>query len=372
MKKYKWIFIALSIVAVVYMLMITAKSVMIWQAEREISHSVGLLKVIEPDDTLGYRLKSNLIEENGACFVYPDSSKIYSICSDEMGNRATHNDSLATTPKGSLLFLGCSFTFGFFSDADSLYPKRISDQQALSCKNAAMSGYGFSQMLMRAEQDIPHYKPQVVFVQYSDWLIERSQSIHNITIQPLQISNPYFYEENGAIKTALPLYNNKYMIDILKRMPQKRNGLLNQLVTILQLDVIQILNDLTNLKIYALQSIGSIPSPTTDKQKIALGFFEKMKQLCDYNHCRLIIIGVGSQSFAVPSAYEFVNTDTVLKQYADSIHSSYEKLYHNWTANGKVDFDDHPNHFAHRKIADAVNAYLVQNDSAGIAKRAFD
>ena len=76
------------------------------------------------------------------------------------------------------LALGCSHTFGAACLAEETYANNLSRVFGFRCVNAGIPSYGLSQVLILARRLIPRYKPDYVIVQYSPWLVERSQRLY--------------------------------------------------------------------------------------------------------------------------------------------------------------------------------------------------
>jgi hypothetical protein len=76
--------------------------------------------------------------------------------------------------KKSILYLGCSFTFGDGCTAEETFPYISADSLGMNSLNAGICGYGLSQMVILAEKLIPKYRPEFVVVQFSPWLVDRS------------------------------------------------------------------------------------------------------------------------------------------------------------------------------------------------------
>ncbi|MDW8274442.1 MAG: hypothetical protein RMJ53_09460, partial [Chitinophagales bacterium] len=103
------------------------------------------------------------------------------------------------------LFLGCSFTFGFFCKTDSTYPEIVCRQINSYCMNGGTNSFGLAQMQMLAEKYIPEFKPKRVIVQYSSWLPWRSK-LYYLPISSALVPNPYYFKKNNEIYIAPPLF----------------------------------------------------------------------------------------------------------------------------------------------------------------------
>ncbi len=315
-----------------------------------------MAKVCVADELLAYNAKPDL---NGEVFYcYPDSSKIIPIYTDSNGNRISKTNNQADSER-KFLFFGCSFTFGEYSDADSTYPFRVSRHFGAQCINTAMTGHGYSQMLAKARKAIPLFKPEVVFVQYSDWLIDRSQSVYNIALRPLKISNPFFFKDKNGMRLSPPLYSNRDILKLIVHISVNRTGLLSQVALVLKTGLLMMKHDFISVKIYFLQKLKSIPAPSQNDEEILEFVLAEFQQLCAENNCKLVVVGINKQKFVVDSGFSYVNTHDALVQNAERLKMEYKPLYHHWTLHPPTRFDKHPNHYAHHIIASTVIQYLL-------------
>ncbi|MCD6309655.1 MAG: hypothetical protein J7M18_03010, partial [Candidatus Eremiobacteraeota bacterium] len=95
------------------------------------------------------------------------------ICYDENGFRIP-KDKKYTEKRPLILALGGSFTFGDMCFAENTFPFLVGKYLGGSTVNGGGCSYGLSQMLILARKLIPEYKPDIVLVQYSPWLVDRS------------------------------------------------------------------------------------------------------------------------------------------------------------------------------------------------------
>jgi hypothetical protein len=103
---------------------------------------------------------------------------------------------------GGLLFLGDSFTLCEELDYSQSYPYLIGDALCQPVQNAAVSGYGYAQMILKARTYIEQVQPNAVVFQVSPWLAERAVTPYMPALF-FKVPSPY-YNQSGAI--IPPLY----------------------------------------------------------------------------------------------------------------------------------------------------------------------
>ena len=72
-----------------------------------------------------------------------------------------------------LVFIGDSFTYGDFTLAENTFAYKAVIKLSGESVNGGVNGFGLAQMVLRARQLIPKYRPDYVVVQYSPWLAAR-------------------------------------------------------------------------------------------------------------------------------------------------------------------------------------------------------
>ena len=122
---------------------------------------------------------------------------------DSLGFRTSEK---CKQPSNKYLFLGCSFSFGAYADSDSTFSHLLSQEFDADYINAGVSAYGLAQMNILAEELIPKYKPDYVFVQYTPWLYDRAVSMYAPTYRNTIRPFPYVSRIDGAIQIIPPLF----------------------------------------------------------------------------------------------------------------------------------------------------------------------
>ena len=320
----------------------------------------GTVNGLTNDTALAHRIKNHL----DASFIFPDESQIIPIHIGNFNNRiGTGINADDDTAAVNYLWLGCSFTFGDNCVADSTYPFLVNAAMNKHSINAAMGGYGFAQMLLRAQELAPVLKPQIIFFQYSDWLIERSQSHINNSIKPLPFSAPYFYSDaNGNILIQKPLFDNADVLALINTISTGPAGFFYRAKDVFSYQRVLIKKYVALAVIWFHQQTGEIPKPEMDNEKILAHALDEMKLLCAKNNCQLIVVGIGNQTLPVPAGVNYINAEQGLVDYQKQTGVAYNLLYHHWTKNRVEDFDHHPNNLAHSIFAKSILQKLKESN----------
>ncbi len=262
----------------------------------------GLLLIATTDSSLGYKPKPN----SKAMYKHADGTKIADIFIDKNGFRY---DGKAYSNSDSLkfLFLGCSFTFGMNCDFEDTYPAIVSNYYHAKCYNAAMGGYGFSQMILQAEKLIPELKPDVVFFQNTDWLIERSKQPFSGTI-PCSLATPYFTREDSFIKINSPLFNNNFFaFSELGIFKKTEIGVYDYLNFVRACSHLIFRDHLFKFNYYSTTFFRK-ERQITDAQ-IANYVFLRISAICKSNNAKLVVVGLQEQSYKPENNQDLVYID---------------------------------------------------------------
>ncbi len=106
----------------------------------------------------------------------------------------------------SVVFLGCSITFGIGMPQENIYPTIVSERLGLSCANLAVSGSSNDTAFRLAEYWLPKLKPKMVVLMSPDKsrLELLGKKITNFRVNALSISNIFYQqwlveEENARL-----------------------------------------------------------------------------------------------------------------------------------------------------------------------------
>ncbi|MDP1747857.1 MAG: hypothetical protein Q8L22_00250, partial [Reyranella sp.] len=109
------------------------------------------------------------------------------------GRRSTGAAMSVTGPGAPILAVGDSFTFGAEVDDPQTWPAQLQKITGWRVLNAGVIGYGFDQIVLRAEALAPLYKPEAIVVAFI------ADDIRRAEMRRLwSADKPYFDIENGA------------------------------------------------------------------------------------------------------------------------------------------------------------------------------
>ncbi|HEV7349088.1 hypothetical protein [Telluribacter sp.] len=345
--------ILLLIPAIMYGWSLRMQMLPMYNLAKERGEKVG--KVYVNDDRLGYKHLPNSIGYRLLGF------RDIVVFHDENGNRIPqgykHNKK-----RPLVLYLGCSVSYGDAVFADSTFAYHLSQKLGGDYINAATSGYGLSQMVLKAEELIPKLKPDYVVTQYTTWLAHRSMSPYqNFLGGTFPI--PYFSNEGLELPAFSPRGLRIPLADF-KHTPRNPWDFSKFYARVAPTLIYQ---DVMELTTKAKMLVGITPRPTNDALKAEQYGYGRIADVCKQNGSQMYIwtsgTGWGYETKLPPSlVYErnipIIHADTALiKKYNLKEGDTYGRLYGHWyKPNGKdsVMADGHPNPHAHEIIADEM------------------
>jgi hypothetical protein len=123
-----------------------------------------------------------------------------------------------------VLALGCSFTYGDACLAEDTWSFRVAQGLGGTALNAGKCAYGLSQMLILARRLIPRYRPEVVIVQFSPWLVGRGTSgFARATFGLVPV--PYLTLADGRVGLQPPAFRAKVFDLPFPRFDNKKRGM---------------------------------------------------------------------------------------------------------------------------------------------------
>jgi hypothetical protein len=259
-----------------------------------------------------------------------------------------------------VMAFGCSFTYGAACRAEETFPFLVAKELGGYCHNAGVSGYGLTQMLLRARQLIPAYHPDIVLVQYSPWLVDRATSLYaaaRLGKKPV----PYFFDDGGALAIQPPVFR-PYLVDPSGFQPG-RTSLVDFLAFVGDVGVPLLAHDdgcgaVTWLR----QTVGNLPRPTADRQQVVDATYGEFDALCQRSHATLVIVildenftaGPRESLAAAPHALVVDAHAALVSRLPPIGPIAYQRMYVHWRGNPPVLVDHHPNPLAHSIIASEI------------------
>lgn len=278
---------------------------------------------------------------------------------DAEGFRVPVNAPAVQPATGGILFLGCSFTHGYGVPAEETFAQIAADRLQVPCRNAGVSGWGLAPMVLRARRDIPRIRPQYTVVQYSNWLITRSQEYYAPSDFGL-VPTPFFALQSGRMDIYPPVF--KSVIPELMQHSD-RSSLLSFVMRIglRSCPHDDVYSVLTSMR----QGLGQLPSPAVERQAILDYALEEIRQLCQLHGSRLFVVSIRRSFDDQPQdrldreAYSVIETfEPLATRLPERSTEAWGQRYYHWRGNPPRLVDMHPSQQAHavigRVIADSI------------------
>jgi len=282
---------------------------------------------------------------------------------DSNGFRVPLSKLTAVKERPLILFFGCSFTYGDACLAEKTYPYFVRDSLKINVINAAVCGYGLSQMYVLAEKLIPKYKPDVVVFQYSNWLTERALAKYAPTYFGV-LPTPYIYPTSATEhKIAPPPFpwndTNWNQYSHTPKSTSEFLGFANKALKMLVYE--DIMPIVTNWRIQR----HKMPAPEGNPLKAEQFVYQNVYKICQENNAKMVVLNLGniqesgkSHHFFEANQHPFfVEAETALwNNLFIKTQDDYARKYGHWRKRGSdsVYVDRHPNSTAHKVISDAL------------------
>ncbi|MBF0493753.1 MAG: hypothetical protein HQL28_01315 [Candidatus Omnitrophica bacterium] len=322
-------------------------------------------RVHEADAKLGFKARPNA---EGLDIV--GNGKKIPIRYDENGFRVPAGyDPQAVKGRPLSLFLGCSFTYGTACPAEETYPYIVNGYLKGSYINAATSSYGYAQMVLLARELIPKYKPNYVFLQISPWLLERAVSMFRPSVYG-NMPVPYFADVKGRQKIISPIYKTN-MFDLpFEKYKKSARSTKDFLLYLKDVGMPYFFNTDYNVLMTRIKLLsGFIPRPERDMYGVQMEVYTEVYDLCRQNSAYLVLVGIGAKNYDRSFNPKLEQAGSLIVANADKAlwdklepktQEEYAKNYYHWGDNPPRVVDKHPTVKAHKIIADAVYAAMLE------------
>ncbi len=313
--------------------------------------------IFEYNPVLGFSPKPN--SEGKEMFVLPPDVPLYY---DSNSLRVAEKGAEEQHKRPIILALGCSFTHGDACLAQDTYPYIVGEKLGGSCLNAGFFAYGLSQMLIRARELIPRFKPDYVIVQYSPWLVMRSMNQFAPTVHGKR-PQPYFVQDsNGKLILHPPVFSTTFdepFVDY--RGYDKSLGDFSSFL--IRAGIPFYIKEDSNEIAYRFRNfMHKIPEPANNRNKVVEHVYNEISELCDTFGAKMIVCIIGSPLLP-PNKRELAilknNPNIILADAWSALlesiptHNigSYDRHYAHYRGIPAKLIDRHPNAVAHKIIA---------------------
>jgi hypothetical protein len=283
---------------------------------------------------------------------------------DSLGFR-TVPDSIRLASDTTDLFLGCSFTFGDYVEAQNTYSYLAAKQLGHQYINGAILGYGAGQMIQITDSLLRNRRFKYVFIQLSEWIVPRAMSLNGPTrfgYRPF----PYFYNQGDTFDLALPAYTTRmYSMKNWRKTPRSYPEKI--LFCLTDGAKIEIHDYYAYLLARIKLGLRMIPAPATDKTRLEKAFFNTMADLCTQHGARPVFLKLHYPDTAcrelvaqLKQKATVIDLDSALQRVVLKTGLTYNQLFRirHYCGNDSIPFDRHPNKFAHAIFANTISQAL--------------
>ncbi|MDF3031768.1 MAG: GDSL-like Lipase/Acylhydrolase [Moraxellaceae bacterium] len=321
-------------------------------------------RVYAADPAVGYRLAPNA----RGSFAIPLGDPV-PVFHDAEGLRAPQGVQQAVmgARHPRLLFLGDSFTYGSLVAAEDTFPYLAAQHLGGETVNGGVPGYGLAQMVRRAEELIPKYKPDYVVVQYSPWLVQRAISEFAPADNGYLTAVPY-YTGDAAPEIVAPAFPPQGItVDAYRTTPRSLGDRLSFLWNVALPKYVY--EDFHLYPFRLRQFLSLAPEPSGNGTGVLLKAYADIDAIAQRHQARTVILVLGN-SFSMevpellfpPQALR-VNAQQALLQRLPVVDSEhYMRAYWLMRGNPPRPVDWHPNERAHALIAEVLAQDLRRND----------
>jgi len=261
------------------------------------------------------------------------------------------------TGNPKILFLGGSYTHGYGVRAEDTFAFKTAERLNARAFNAGGSGWGLSQMLLRARDVIPALQPEIVIAEYSSRLARRSTRVYGPT-NWAKSPTPYFYYTAIGIDIHRPVFES--MNFTLPVWEPERPGFA---LYLLRVGIPLFVHDDIMSAVVALrQHIGQIPYPAAATHEIEVYAYNAIRGLCDKHGAKMLILSIPEyigdelrHEFRDDVMAPIVETLEPLKtRLPEATIRSWKMHYRLKSRDGRRLLDRHPNEAMHGVIAEIL------------------
>ena len=322
------------------------------------------------DPVLGYRPLPNV----SSMEMFPCEMTI-PVYQDGEGFRVTSAGVQASSGKRPfVLALGCSFVFGTGCKAEDTFPYVVAKRLGGDALNAGVEGYGLAQMVLRAEEIVPHYKPDYVLIEYAPWIIERSTGYAGPPEAFGRTPRPYFTAtQDGGYEVAPPAFGTNFFDLNMSAYVAGKTRPAEFATFMFRVGLpLWTYADFEYAVFTAKRTFGRLPHPSGSSAELIRAVYSDLGGLCVKNGSRMVVVALGSggvppdQMPGKPmEALRSIDAVTLVDAYSalyarlnPQTSQEYERAYCIWGCTPERLLDRHPNPLAHGVIAEAVLADL--------------
>ncbi len=266
-----------------------------------------------------------------------------------------------------VLALGCSFTYGSACLAEDVFCERVARALDGTALNAGLCSGGAAQMLLLAERLIPLHEPDLVLVQYSPWLMERSQQAFAPTFFG-HIPVPRFVRGAAGIELRPPAGDTiAFDLPVAEHAgtAAERGGLASFLARV-AFPLFAHDDRLALRSWFSARFASAEPSATAEE--IERHVYPRILELCRAGGARMVVVWLEGKplgaSWDLPDVVAeldvpvAIGTKRMIDELPVKTREEFTRAYTHMRGDPPVCVDGHPNPRAHALIAAEVLATL--------------
>jgi len=268
----------------------------------------------------------------------------------------------------ALLALGCSWTYGAACRAEDTFALRAAAALGLRPLNAGVPSYGLAQMVLLARRLVPRERPAYVLVQYSEWLVRRSQSWVADT-EYGYVPTPFFAAAPEGVRLHPPLFRG-WAFDLpVSAYRRSVAGIFDYLAFTGRAGMPLIVHDDFQMAVLlARRRLGGLPAPG-GAEEILKASYSEIAELCRRSGARMVVVLLGPEPPAAWRAWLAGLPGVTLVDAAAALcarlpsgctnpmplaDDGYVRAYAHWAGAPPRQIDLHPNPVAHAVIAEEI------------------
>ena len=164
--------------------------------------------------------------------------------------------------------------------------------------NGGLGSYGLSQMLLRAEQLVPKYRPEYLLIQYSSWLVTRSIMYFDEPISGKRAKPYFFIKKDDSLLIHPPVFENNMFSYNISAYRNQNKGFLDFAEFFIEIGCpLFLFNDRNMILFYSKRLLGIIPTPVEDRDAVVRYVYDRIQTLCNRYQTIMVVVVLGLPSW---------------------------------------------------------------------------
>lgn len=272
-----------------------------------------------------------------------------------------------------VLALGCSFTYGDACRAEDTFTQRVAEGLGGTARNAGVCGWGLAQMLLRAREALPTERPDIVLVQDSPWLLNRSLKPFGQS-RFARTTAPYFVDADsgrvggeGGVALQPPAFETTAYDLPMHAFFGAERSVAGFGSFVLRVGApLFAHDDLGSLAYRMRRTLGLTPPPTARRGACLDAAYGEIAALCRASGARMVVVRVGLDpdwrpTYTPPAFEEALLVDgqaALVAAIEEPTRTCWDQAFGHWRGEPPQLVDRHLNPHGHAVLAEAILASL--------------